>query len=69
VWGRENVSPFPLISPYLYPALLNLFPNKLCCHFHYEREKSWALVAHACNPSCSGGSDQKNFDSKPALGK
>jgi hypothetical protein len=27
---------------------------------------SWAPVAHACNPSYSGGRDQENRDSKPA---
>jgi hypothetical protein len=26
----------------------------------------WALVAHACNPSYSGGRDQKDCGSKPA---
>jgi hypothetical protein len=29
---------------------------------------SWALVAHACNPSCSGGRDQEDQGSKPAQG-
>jgi hypothetical protein len=28
----------------------------------------WALVAHACNPSYSGGRDQGDRDSKPAWG-
>jgi hypothetical protein len=27
------------------------------------------LVAHACNPSYSGGRDQEDHDSKPPLGK
>jgi hypothetical protein len=26
----------------------------------------WPLVAHACNPSFSGGRDQKDHGSKPA---
>jgi hypothetical protein len=29
----------------------------------------WALVAHACHPSYSGGRDQGDHSSKPALGK
>jgi hypothetical protein len=28
-----------------------------------------ALVAHVCNPSYSGGTDQENQGSKPALSK
>jgi hypothetical protein len=32
--------------------------------------KSRALVAHACNPNCSGGRDyQMDYSSKPAPGK
>jgi hypothetical protein len=30
---------------------------------------SWALVAHAYNPSYSGGRDQEDLGSKPAWGK
>jgi hypothetical protein len=30
------------------------------------RTFSWVLVAHTCNPSCSGGRDQENCSSKPA---
>jgi hypothetical protein len=26
---------------------------------------SWALVAHTCNPSCSGGKDLEDLGSKP----
>jgi hypothetical protein len=29
----------------------------------------WVLVARGCNPSYSGGRDQKDHSSKPALGK
>jgi hypothetical protein len=35
----------------------------------YENKKhiiSWAPVAHACNPSYSGGRDQEDWSSKPA---
>jgi hypothetical protein len=32
-------------------------------------ELSWAPVAHACNPSHSGGRDQEDHSLKPALGK
>jgi hypothetical protein len=28
--------------------------------------RGWALVAHACNPSYSGGRNQKDHSSKPA---
>jgi hypothetical protein len=28
--------------------------------------RRWALVAHACNPSYSGGRDQEDHGSKPA---
>jgi hypothetical protein len=31
-----------------------------------ESECSWALVAHTCNPSYSGGRDQEDRGSKPA---
>jgi hypothetical protein len=30
---------------------------------------NWAPVAHACNPSYSGGRDQEDQGLKPALGK
>jgi hypothetical protein len=29
---------------------------------------SWAPVAHVCNPNYSGGRDQEDWGSKPALG-
>jgi hypothetical protein len=29
----------------------------------------WVLVAHACNPTYSGGRDQEDCDSKPAQAK
>jgi hypothetical protein len=36
-----------------------------------EEEKKmsacWVLVAHACNPSYSGGREQEDHSSKPAL--
>jgi hypothetical protein len=31
-----------------------------------EKNLSWALVAHDCNPSYSGGRDQEDCSSKPA---
>jgi hypothetical protein len=34
-----------------------------------KKKKDWVLVAHACNPSYSGGSNQEDHSSKPALGK
>jgi hypothetical protein len=34
-----------------------------------EGHGSWGSVAHTCNPSYSGGSDQEDCGSKPALGK
>jgi hypothetical protein len=33
------------------------------------KEISWVLVAHACNPSYSGGRDQENHGLKPAQAK
>jgi hypothetical protein len=30
---------------------------------------SWALVAHSCNPSYSGGRDKEDGRSKPSPGK
>jgi hypothetical protein len=30
---------------------------------------SWGLVSHACNPSYSGGRDEEDHGSKPALDK
>jgi hypothetical protein len=33
-----------------------------------ERAGSQALVAHSCNPSYPGGSDQQDCSSKPAWG-
>jgi hypothetical protein len=36
----------------------------------YQKEfQSQALVAHACNPSYSGGKDQEDRSSKPAWAK
>jgi hypothetical protein len=35
----------------------------------YKKRKSRTLVAHACNPSYSGGRDQENHGSKQAQGK
>jgi hypothetical protein len=32
------------------------------------KKKSWALVAHACNPGYSGGRDQEDHGSKTASG-
>jgi hypothetical protein len=34
---------------------------------HQKQSWGWALVAHACNPSYSGGRDQEDHDSKSAL--
>jgi hypothetical protein len=31
-----------------------------------KKKECWAPVAHACNPSYSGGRDQKNRSLKPA---
>jgi hypothetical protein len=33
---------------------------------HYLKNGSWALIAHACNPSYSGGRDQEEHGSKQA---
>jgi hypothetical protein len=36
----------------------------------FKKQKlSWVLVAQAYNPSYSGGRDQEDYGSKPALGK
>jgi hypothetical protein len=32
----------------------------------WKTQKGWALVAHTCNPSYSGGRDQEDLGSKPA---
>jgi hypothetical protein len=37
--------------------------------YHIEIMWSWALVARACNPSCSGGRDQEGHSSKSVVGK
>jgi hypothetical protein len=36
--------------------------------FNLSKKKKWSqvLVAHACNPSYSGGKDQEDCGSKPA---
>jgi hypothetical protein len=34
---------------------------------HKKQLCGWASVAHACNPSYSGGRDQEDCGSKPAL--
>jgi hypothetical protein len=36
------------------------------CFIFKNRRQIWALVAHACNPSYSGGRDQEDHGSKPA---
>jgi hypothetical protein len=33
---------------------------------HIKINSSWVPVAHACNPSYSGGRNQKDYGSKPA---
>jgi hypothetical protein len=35
----------------------------------FNVKKKWALLAHACNPSNSGGRDQEDCLSKPAQTK
>jgi hypothetical protein len=35
-------------------------------HFNQDRNNCWALMAHACDPSYSGGSNQEDRDLKPA---
>jgi hypothetical protein len=32
----------------------------------FKKKKSWLLVAHTCNPTYSGGRDQKDQGSQPA---
>jgi hypothetical protein len=34
-----------------------------------NKQTSGVLVAHTCNPSCSGGRDQEDQSSKPDLGR
>jgi hypothetical protein len=34
-----------------------------------KKKTSWVSVAHTCNTSYSGGRDQEDCNSKPALGK
>jgi hypothetical protein len=34
-------------------------------HIYQNKNFRWALVAHACNPSYSGGRDQGDHGSKP----
>jgi hypothetical protein len=46
-------------------------PGKVSCpeyinHVFKISKKSQVPVAHACNPSCSGGRDQEDCGSKPA---
>jgi hypothetical protein len=45
-----------------------LCTDSLCSQHHYAIKSSWgwALVAHACNPSYSGGSDQEDLSAKSA---
>jgi hypothetical protein len=35
-------------------------------HLNIYAYISWALVAHSCNPSYSGGRDQEDHSSKPS---
>jgi hypothetical protein len=41
-------------------------PSYLWLLTFLKLEASWALVAHACSPSYSGGRDQEDHGSKPA---
>jgi hypothetical protein len=41
--------------------------NTITFIIKYKNYPSWALVAHSCNPSYSGGRDQEDHSSKPAL--
>jgi hypothetical protein len=46
---------------------VSLLPGKVIIITRkYLSNFSWVLVAHACNPSYSGGRDQKDCSSKPA---
>jgi hypothetical protein len=48
---------------------LNLFLLSIKYLFRVDinmKRKSWAPVAHACNPSYSGGRDLEDHGSKPA---
>jgi hypothetical protein len=50
-------------------TLLDALPRglqKQACDLAQDRLQSQALLAHACNPSYSGGSDQKDLCLKPA---
>jgi hypothetical protein len=44
-------------------------PNDSFCISSGTPKTSWATVAHACNPSYSGGRDQEDHNLKPASGK
>jgi hypothetical protein len=50
--------------------VLSLWATLGTCHFsNIVSQSSLAPVAHACNPSYSGGRDQEDHGSKPAPGK
>jgi hypothetical protein len=54
-----------------FTAILTVSLYRDCgnCQAFKETFVHRAQVAHACNPSYSGGRDQEDRGSKPALGK
>jgi hypothetical protein len=48
----------------LYPKLRNQISKQRI--IENRNKPGWALVAHSCNPSHSGGRDQEDCGSKPA---
>jgi hypothetical protein len=56
--GKPHLAP-NVFNFFMYLLLVQKLILKIMC-------KGWALVAHAYNPSYSGGRDQKDLGSKPA---
>jgi hypothetical protein len=45
-------------------VVITMVYNSTFCFLH-DLRNSWALVAHTCNPSYSGGRDQEDHNLKP----
>jgi hypothetical protein len=66
---KDNRVPTKMIDPNIKQTA-SLLPGEEEIFLLFQRKHlSQALVAHACNPSYSGDSDQEDHSSKPALGK
>jgi hypothetical protein len=70
MWPKGSVLAYHLQVHGLTPSTTKKKKFEFCSHTAWEHTKAsshWVPVAHTCNPSYSGGRDQEDHSSKPAL--